>query len=108
MQPNKSFLLIWAFLIFLFLNLTYDGWSILHLFVTSSLKVEVENCDCVKSIRLNENKYSDISTENLLNYSDTTCSKTAFARGFGQKLVTFSFYYHKDGGHTNRYFEGNF
>ena len=65
------------------------------------LFVEVPKCHCLLNITGNG------SSENV-EFSDTTCSAVAYARGSGQKIVGFSFYGNsKSEKHQGKkYFEG--
>jgi hypothetical protein len=74
-----------------------------HVAKTGQL-VSVPNCNCQKLV---ERKPGDSGVD--VEYTDTTCGETAYARGSGQMVVGFSFYGNPNSSNLHvgkKYFEG--
>ena len=70
--------------------------------LSNNIEIEVQECGCLRKISLTEAEFG-----NNVDYDNTTCSKSSFARGSGQKVVTFSFYHHENEAHSDMFFKGN-
>ena len=57
-------------------------------FIIEIKEVEVQNCGCTKNILVNKARDSD----SKIAFEQTTCSREAFHRGKGQKIIGFSYF----------------